>query len=476
MSCILIIDDDIEFCQTMESLISRMDLSCLSAHTLEQGLALLAETDIDLVLLDVRLPDGNGLDALPRIRENSLSNPEIIMVTGLGDPDGAELAIQGGVWDYMVKPSPVKQTRLSLSRALKYRKEKQRQKAPQPLALTQIIGKAPAMQNCFSLLASAAASAAPVLLNGETGTGKELFAKTIHENSPRAQESFIVVDCASLTETLLESTLFGHKKGAFSGADTDRTGLVTLAHKGTLFLDEVGDMPLSTQKAFLRVLQEKKYRPLGRTKEVFSDFRLIAATHRNLEEMVQEGKFRQDLLFRICSVRLSIPPLRQRKEDIKALVRFYVERLCKEYQIPNKGFEKELFTALEAHDWPGNVRELFNVLENTVVVSGSEKKLYSMHLPQEIRVIAARAALGPSPSESGSAPEGTTSGDSPSPASLENRELPPLKAFKTEMESAYLAELIRRTQGNLAEVLKTSGLSRSHFYGLLKKHGLSMPS
>ncbi len=482
MSRILIIDDDENFCQTMESLISRMDMECLSAHTLEAGVRILSRSNIDLVLLDVRLPDGNGLEALSRIRETSPSSPEIIIVTGLGDPDGAELAIQGGAWDYIVKPSPVKQTRLSLTRALKYRSEKQRHHTPKPMDLARIIGRAPAMQNCFSLLASAAASNAPVLLNGETGTGKELFAKTIHDNSPRSKGEFIVVDCASLTETLLESTLFGHKKGAFSGADSHRTGLVTLAHRGTLFLDEVGDMPLSTQKAFLRVLQEKRYRPLGSTKEVSSDFRLIAATHRDLEAQVERGTFRQDLLFRICSVRLSIPPLCQRKEDLKALARFQVNRLCREYQIPNKGFDTGFFSVLEAHDWPGNVRELFNVLENAVVMSGGERTLYDMHLPREIRVIAARAALGqtgpppPKPVEK-NAETAVPPADPPSSPLADERpleEMPTLKSFKQEMEVLYLERIIEKSRGDIGQVLKVTGLSRSHFYGLLKKHHLSM--
>ncbi|MCG8565856.1 MAG: sigma-54 dependent transcriptional regulator [Desulfobacterales bacterium] len=503
MSSILIIDDDIEFCQTMESLVSRMELDCLSAHTLEQGIDILGRTDIDLVLLDVRLPDGNGLEALARVRDTRTPAPEIIIVTGLGDPDGAELAIQGGAWDYIVKPSPVKQTRLSLSRALKYRSEKQRHTAPQPVDLSQIIGNSPAMQNCFSLLASAAVSNAPVLINGETGTGKELFAQTIHNNSPRSQGEFVVVDCASLTETLLESTLFGHKKGSFSGAESHRTGLVTLADKGTLFLDEVGDMPLSTQKAFLRVLQEKRYRPLGHTREISSDFRLIAATHRDLDQLVAQGKFRQDLLFRLCSVRLSIPPLRQRKEDLKALARFQVTRLCREYKIPDKNFETGFFKALETHGWPGNIRELFNVLESAVVVSGEEKTLYTMHLPQEIRVIVARAALNPSEDRGQSekmnkwktpeagppqaptgppVPSGSKApqphGESPHPASglatdpLED--LPTLKAFKREMEILYLTQILRRNRGDLPALLKATGLSRSHFYGLLKKHGLSL--
>lgn len=497
MAKILIIDDDVTFCNTMESLISRMGLECVCAHTIEKGLKILDNSDIDLVLLDVRLPDGHGLDFLTQIREESLSSPEIIIVTGKGDPDGAELAIQGGVWDYIVKPSPVKQTRLSLGRALKYREEKKNRQAAHPLNLEKIIGSSPVMKSCYELLSRAVVSNAPVLISGETGTGKELFAKTIHENSPRSGEGFIVVDCASLTESLLESTLFGHKKGAFSGAESDRKGLVKLADKGTLFLDEVGDMPLSTQKSFLRVLQEKKFRPVGETKETESDFRLIAATHRDLETMVKKGEFRRDLLFRLCALRLKIPALRHRKEDLKALTMFYVNKLCEDYAMPNKGFEPDFFDVLKAHNWPGNIRELFNVLENAFVASGSEKTLYAMHLSRDLRIRAARAffnqASEPPDKNTGKIEKtdfskkdketfyveaekekGILAETCINPSEIFPETMPSLKKFKVQMEEYYLKELIRKNRGDVSSIIKTAGVSRSHFYGLLKKYGIPL--
>lgn len=492
MTKILIIDDDVNFCQTIESLIFRMELECMSAHTIEKGLKILAKTDIDLVLLDVRLPDGSGLDFLAQIREESLSSPEIIIVTGQGDPDGAELAIQGGVWDYIVKPSPVKQTRLSLSRALKYRKEKKKRQSPISLNREKIIGGSAPMKRCYEHLARAVVSNAPVLINGETGTGKELFATTIHSNSSRSKEGFIVVDCASLTESLLESTLFGHKKGSFSGADSDRKGLVKLADRGTLFLDEVGDMPLSTQKSFLRVLQEKRFRPIGKEEEIESDFRLIAATHQDLENMVEKGRFRRDLLFRLCSVRLKIPPLRDRKDDLKALTLFYTNKLCEEYDLPNKGFELDFFEVLKAHDWPGNVRELFNVIENAFLASGSDKTLYGMHLPRDLRIRAARAAFGsPTLDDKTAGKQGEMSLSSKNKKKLPIKktlvagtdknlsvmfpeDMPPLKGFKVQMEEDYLREVIRTTGGDISKIIHTTGISKSHFYGLVKKYGLSM--
>lgn len=481
MACILVIDDDVDFCDTMHSLIQRMEHTFHAAHTLQEGLGLLETLPVDVVLLDVRLPDGNGLEALSKVRSGG-SEPEVIILTGQGDPDGAELAISGGVWDYLLKPSSVKQTRLSLDRAIRYRMEKRAaREASVPLDLSAIVGASPAMRECYDLVAKAARSSSQVLITGETGTGKELFARTIHENSSRAGGHFVVVDCASITETLLESTLFGHKKGAFTGADTDRTGLVTLADGGTLFLDEVGDMPLSIQKSFLRVLQEKRFRPVGETREFTSDFRLMAATNRDLAAMAEKGTFRKDLLFRLWTISLKLPPLRCRGDaDIKALSVSGIKRLCEEYGTPNKGFAPDFFDTLYRYDWPGNVRELFNVLEMAFIASGENKTLYAMDLPRDIRIKVARAAFGSQLSGEGYPETGTVRPVS-LPAGSNGREdllfpegIPSLKIFKAQMEKRYLEALIRETAGNPQEIMRLSGLSKSHFYALLKKNNIQL--
>ena len=288
MANILIVDDDLEVCETMGSLITRLSHDCDHAHTLDKGLGLARRNGYDVIFLDVRLPDGNGLDILPELMAFS-DPPEVIILTGQGDPDGAELAIKGGVWDYLLKPSSVREISLSLGRALKYREEKAGKDAVRSLDLSNVVGASQSMKASFKLLAQAAGSDSNVLITGRTGTGKELFASTIHANSRRRSGRFVVVDCAGLGESLLESTLFGHRKGAFTGAQSDRTGLVKLADGGTLFLDEVGELPLSMQKTFLRVLQERTFRPVGDTREQTSDFRLVAATNRDLDEMVGQG-------------------------------------------------------------------------------------------------------------------------------------------------------------------------------------------
>ena len=473
MPYILIIDDDPEICTTMESMVSRLNLACLTAYNLSEGLEKLASNDVDVVFLDVSLPDGNGLAALPRIKD-APSRPEVIILTGKGDPDGAELAIQGGAWDYLVKPSPVKQTRLTLQRAMEYRAEKKNKCGPVALDTEGIIGKSPAMRKCLDMVAMAANSSYTVLITGETGTGKELFARSIHHNSERRDADFVVVDCAALPENLMESILFGHKKGAFTSAVKDSAGLVKQADGGTLFLDEVGELNLNAQKVFLRVLQERKFRPVGGRSEVSSDFRLIAATNRDLAQMVQKGLFRQDLYYRLKTISLRLPPLRRRPEDIKALTIHHINDLSEREQVGNKGVDADFMTIVEGYPWPGNVRELFHCLEQAFAAAGDEMTMFAMHLPEEVRINVARTQLKGTSRKSNTREEQNPSPASPEPGSLPETlfsdPLPNIKDFKTRMEKIYLEYLIATTGGDLNAILKTSNLSRSHFYALLKRH------
>ena len=468
MSTILVIDDDAEIRDTFQSLSRRMRFTFLGAGTLAEGLGMLRANPVDVILLDIRLPDGNGLDALPEIRRGD-APPEVIILTGLGDPDGAEMAIAGGAWDYLVKPAPIKQTMLSLTRALKYHKEKGIEVATVALRREAIVGTSPRLEACLDHVAQACRLTGPVLIMGETGTGKELMARTIHQNSPRATGEFVAVDCASLTETLLESTLFGHRKGSFTGADQDRPGLVKLADGGTLFLDEVGEMPLNIQRAFLRVLQEKRFRPVGSNVEVQSDFRLIAATNRDLEDMAARGEFRQDLLFRLKTFTITLPPLRERKEDIKALTLHHLDTLCERYGLPTKGVGTDFSEMLMAYSWPGNVRELYGVLERALAASGMEPTLYAKHLPPEVRLQVMKANI-----ERGRQDDRPMAMPEPLLRDLAKGHMPSLKAFKENKEREYLDALILHTGKDLQSMLDTSGLSRSHLYALLKKHNMSL--
>ena len=479
MANILIIDDDQEICATLSSLGTRLSHQCRSAYSLSDGRLAVRQSPFDILFLDVRLPDGNGLDLLPELMMMA-DPPEIIILTGKGDPDGAELAIQGGAWGYILKPSSIREISLTLERALQYREEKKGKAEKDILNISRFVGGSPKMKVCFKLMAQATRSDSNVLITGETGTGKELVARTIHENSSRAAGKFVFVDCASLTESLVESTLFGHRKGAFTGAQDSRIGLIKLADKGTLFLDEIGEMPLSIQKSFLRVLQERTFRPVGDTQEQTSDFRLLAATNRDLDDMVARHEFRRDLLFRITTMRLPLPPLSQRPEDIRALATFQVTKLCAQYGIPEKTMDEDFLEILEGYDWPGNVRELFNIIERSIVVSGAEKYLFAMHLPRHLRIQVAKEQIrkmtgSPVISEGdGEAGEEVRKIGQEIFQDIFDRPLPSLKIFKGTSERIYLGELMRQCNGDVARILSISGLSRSHFYALLKKYGLSI--
>lgn len=466
MARILIIDDDEMICTTLATLVARKGYEAVSANTLAEGCRQSREGVFDVVFLDVKMPDGNGLDRLEEI-ESSPSAPEVIIITGFGDPDGAELAIKSGAWDYIEKGFSIKEITLSVERALQYRKEKQDAGQGQktvPLKREQIIGHSGPLNACLDLVAQSAQSDANVFISGETGTGKELFARAVHENSRRRGESFIVVDCTSLPETLVESLLFGHVKGAFTGAEKAQDGLVLQAHRGTLFLDEVGELPMNLQKAFLRVLQEHRFRPLGSNREVASDFRLIAATNRNLDAMTEEGTFRSDLLFRLRSFIIELPALRERREDIKELARFYVDRFCDRYGLPSKGFAPEFLEVLRCYNWPGNVREFVNTLERTLATARYDQTLYPKLLPDHIRVQVRRAELEP-------AEEGAQENQRPL------RKLPKLQDYRdsvyAEAEAHYLQELMTMTQNDIGEACRISGLSQSRLYALLKKNNIS---
>ena len=460
MAKILIIDDDEPFCRGLAEVIAAGGNETQCAHTIEEGLRLAASDSFDVVFLDVALPDGNGLDHLSEIQSVS-SEPEVIILTGGGTPDGAELAIGSGAWDYIQKPFPLSVIKLHLMRALQYREERRTRKPAKALKIDAIIGNSPRMKDAYDLLSEATSTDVNVLITGETGTGKELFARAVHDNSRRAKESFIVVDCAALQGTLIESILFGHEKGAFTGAVQNREGLIKQADGGTLFLDEVAELPFPLQKVFLRVLQERRFRPLGGEKEVESDFRLIAATNRELASMVRSGQFREDLLYRLRAHTIALPPLRDHREDIVPIAVYHTEKICKRSGLEPKTFSPDFIEALLSYHWPGNVRELVNAIERAVAAASSASTLFKKHLPREMRVHQARSSVGVAAVKA-VLDQGSSIN------------YPILKALReatyAEVEKKYLQDLIKHTAGDIARASELSALSQRRLYELLKKH------
>ncbi|MDQ5984792.1 MAG: Regulatory protein AtoC [Syntrophus sp. SKADARSKE-3] len=469
MARVLLINDDETFSRIICDQICALGHDCKCMKGIDKGLELALSENFDVVLLDILHPGDDGLSAIDAMRQGP-SHPEVIILTGDGTADWAELAIRNGVWDYIVKPCSQNRVMRPLISALRYHEFKTGVGDGKTLKLDGILGRSQKMRNCFELIGQIASVDISAVIIGETGTGKELFARSIHKNSHRAGRDFVTVDCASLKESLAESILFGHERGAFTGAYRGTEGLICRADGGTLFLDEVGELPLSLQKNFLRVLQEQRYRPLGGLNDLRSDFRLIAATNRNLDAMVQEGTFREDLLFRMRSISLEIPPLRERKEDMGEIVIYHVTRICRQNGINLKGISPGFLDALCCYDWPGNVRELVNTIEKAIASALNEPVLFRQHLPAEIRIRYACAAI----KDVDSNPFLETDMDQSEPC------LPKLKELKEatymKLEKKYLHDLIELTGGDIDKAMGISGLGRARLYGLLKKHLISPSS
>ncbi|UZP65877.1 sigma-54 dependent transcriptional regulator [Desulfovibrio mangrovi] len=503
MARILIIEDDVLFREMLTSAMQLEGHEVEGASSMAQGRVAFAGPAFDLVLLDVGLPDGNGLRFISEI-SSAEGAPEVIIITGDGHADGAELAISSGALDYISKPASLASVHQAVDRALTYRQGARQLSEPERFG---IVGNSVSMQRCFRLLAEAASSDAPVLITGETGTGKELFARAVHRNSQRVSGPFVAVDCGAIAKSLTESELFGHAKGAFTGADRPRDGLVLQAHGGTLFLDEVGELAMPQQRAFLRVLEEQRFRPVGGGHEIFSNFRLVAATNRPLPAMVHRGTFRADLLYRLQAVHIHLPPLRERMEDLPELVTHFIEKGCQRYGFQPKTLNVAFVNELKTYPWPGNVRELLHVTEQSIIRGRFSDELLPEHLPSSIRVAVARSRImntgqvaeseylqkhGDDSHESGkdwrgSENRGQTQERNWAKASSNARDtfaaeseagvLSPWKEFRDKVlddaERSYLLRLLHSTQGDVTRASGIAGISRQRLYAMLRKHGIS---
>ena len=370
---ILIIDDEAAIRESLETLLAIEGYNVETARSAEEGLAMLAASPHDLVLLDFALPDRNGLEVLEDIRQRDAGLP-VIMITAHGTVENAVKAIQAGATNFIQKPwdneKLLADVRASISRLRMEEENRQLKRAlKQRYSFENIVGKSEAMLKIFDLVAQVAPSRSTILIQGESGTGKELIAKALHASSPRKDGPFVPVNTGSMPTELLESTLFGHVKGAFTSAVASKKGLFEVANKGTLFLDEIGTMGLDTQAKILRVLQDRRFMHLGGVQEVQVDVRIVAATNVDLKQLVKEGKFREDLFYRLNVISVNLPPLRNRMEDVPLLVSHFLIRFSEENGLPTRYFSAEAMRPLLNYSWPGNVRELENVIERAVVLS-----------------------------------------------------------------------------------------------------------
>jgi DNA-binding NtrC family response regulator len=400
---ILIVDDERSIREACREVAQSLGFTAYVADSAEHAHRLLETQNFDAVLLDLRLPGAGGLEAMRRIKER---RPEavVVVVTGYGTVQSAVQAMKNGAYDYVTKPFSLDELKLLLERVsshLKLKSENRmlREKVKSKQGFGGIVGRSPEMEKLYRIIAKAANSVHPVLILGESGTGKEMVARSIHYSGPYRDKPFIPVDCGSLVPTLIESELFGYVKGAFTGANQSKDGLMAMAEGGTIFLDEVGELPVDLQAKMLRAIQEKEIRPVGSTRRVPINVRILAATNRDLEQEVTRGTFRRDLYFRLNVLSLRIPALRERRQDIPLLIGHFLERMAR-----NSGQEKmlsdEALKAMLAYDWPGNVRELENCLERTYAFT-SGPLIHITDLPREIANIPAALSAGVSVSANG---------------------------------------------------------------------------
>ncbi len=377
---VLIVDDEADIRELLVLTLSRMGVDADTASSFKEAQEALKTRPYDLALTDMRLPDGDGLMVLRHIAEHHGNTP-VAVITAYGSTENAVAALKAGAFDYLAKPIKLEQLRPLVMSALKLPKPAQSRRVASGessvAGLPRLLGESAPIARARDMIAKLARSQAPVFITGESGSGKEVAARLIHSGSARADAPFVAVNCGAIPENLMESEFFGYKKGAFTGADADKMGYLKAAERGTLFLDEVGDLPLAMQVKLLRVIQEKKVRRVGDTQEDAIDVRIISATHRSLSQQVDAGEFRQDLFYRLNVIELKMPSLREIPEDIPLMVEQVVERLARQSGNPPPAISEEAMLALRRYDFPGNVRELENILERALALCTGNKILES---------------------------------------------------------------------------------------------------
>ncbi len=469
MSRILVVDDERGILSAFEEILAAEGYDVVTTRHGEAAINQLRAEPIDLVVMDICLPGMNGLEALQRMREDHPKLPVIIM-TGQGTMETAVEATKRGAFDYQVKPLDPSQMLATIERALEGARLMKGQILLGPERATPvseaIVGRSPAMQEVYKAIGRVAQTDASVLIRGESGTGKELVARAIYQHSLRSESPLLVVNCVAIPETLLESELFGYQRGAFTGATARRIGKFEQANTGTIFLDEIGDMPLGVQAKILRVLQEKTFEPLGSNDTVRVDVRVLTATNRNLEKAIADGSFREDLYHRLNVVTVEIPPLRRRRQDIPELVDYFLARFAQDLKIDRPPISEEAQLLLAHHTWPGNVRELQHCIQRVMIFTRG----YPIQAADLVPFLERRD--GPARDEAG------TLGDKEL-AELVRRYLYSYRGnraheqFLEHAEKLLLSEALQRTRGNRTQAARLLGLPRPTLHAKMQKYKLS---
>ena len=453
---ILVVDDDRNLVELVKMRLESADYDVAAVLNEVDAIEAIKKQPFDLSIVDLQLMRQDGISLMQDMHS---INPEmpVLILTGHGTIESAVEAMKKGAYSYLTKPFEPRDLLLQIEKALEKRRltaEVKRLKGlvEEKYDFANIVAKSEKMQRVLETVSRIAQTDSTVYIHGESGTGKELIAKAIHLASARKEKSFVAINCAALPETLLESELFGHEKGAFTGAVRSTRGLFTQAHEGTIFLDEIGDMPLSTQAKLLRALQERQFYPLGSEKLVAVDVRVIVATQKELEDEVKKSLFREDLFFRIHVIPIRLPSLRERKEDIPHLVDHFLRKFSRQMKKEIKGLTPQAMQRLMLHDWPGNVRELENAIEYAVAMTqqniiNEDFVLQGKGAPQELA-------------------------ESRGKGEISQDTLKPLKEARDAFERDYLVHLLKLSEGNVSQAAKLAGKYRADFYDLLKKHGL----
>ena len=456
---VLLVEDEPNMARTLAKILERKGYDVATAQNGQAALDALASGTFDVIVTDLNMPVMDGMqllrrlqgDAVPPAGERRLLSPPTIVLTGHGSTQAAVEAMKLGAWDYLVKPCNPDELLMTLAQVLRMsdlerENRRLREMIERSQGFGEIIGQSPAMRDIYGAITALAQNTTTVLITGESGTGKELVARSMHMRGPRADEPFVALNCGAVSDTLLDSQLFGHRRGAFTGAVADHEGVFQAAHGGTLFLDEIADIPLGLQVKFLRAIQEREVTPLGSNRPIKVDVRLVAATNRDLAAEVQAGSFRSDLFYRLNVVHLPLPPLRDRREDIPLLARHYVERYAASFNVAPKTIQPAALARLESYDWPGNIRELQNVIE----------RCFALAPTGDITLASLTSLVRTPPTDA-------------EPAVRFGAEVPTLEAT----ERVLVAAALQQAKGNKNQTARILGIDRQRLYRKLEKYGLA---